>query len=464
MKEEKKKYEELLTTIANTRLVYNTMNDLEDMLDNHSIHNNGIKRCFTTLQKLRSVYRDIKGEVSQMTNDALDLDIVLADYQQAWTFFRSNLFRRSNPESVALELLAYCCPPYIREGITPSRNSIYQEVIAQHIDLPFLLLMILKAIPGYDSKDGDVENIDELFDNVMQVMEKFASNSTLFNAQSAIGRAREEENRTRLTLYLHVSNILYYYQSFVDSEERYDMSNQHKQNQVQLDIAGFWNECGGKLEQTKFWQIEDMDNYGCYRMTLWEKKANNQLLCTRHTLFVSRSDEGNLVYYMHHPEAVEKIIKGEALNDNDHVWYQTPMLDRTPSAITLTRLLDSGVWREEIPLTRCTDETVTAQYERWMNHDCKIVNPFSKFDYRFNINLYAVTPTHLYIPTDDEGEYYKVPKSSYEGFGLIQMTDSVGTVKINGKTYLAFDEFLLFISTDKEELDKYGITIVNTIE
>ena len=159
MAEESTRYEEWLTTIANTRLIYNTMDELEEMLDNHSIHNNGIKRCFNSLQKLRSAYRDLKVETDLMTDGIIHLDEALQHYQKAWKFFHNHLYRRSHPDQVAIELLSYCYPPYIREGLGAKRASIYQQVIEQNINVPFLLLLLLKAVPGYDSKEGDVANI-----------------------------------------------------------------------------------------------------------------------------------------------------------------------------------------------------------------------------------------------------------------------------------------------------------------
>ena len=38
------------------------MDEIEAMLDNHSIHSNGIKRSFNTPQKMRSAFRDLKVE------------------------------------------------------------------------------------------------------------------------------------------------------------------------------------------------------------------------------------------------------------------------------------------------------------------------------------------------------------------------------------------------------------------
>ena len=83
MLQESIKYDEWLTTIANTRFIYNTIDELEDMLDNHSIHSNGIKRCFTTKQKLRSAFRDLKVEVELMTDGIMNLDRVITQYQRA---------------------------------------------------------------------------------------------------------------------------------------------------------------------------------------------------------------------------------------------------------------------------------------------------------------------------------------------------------------------------------------------
>lgn len=51
----KETYEEWLTAIANTRLLFNTMAELEDWLDNHSLHNNGVKRSFKSVQRMRAV-------------------------------------------------------------------------------------------------------------------------------------------------------------------------------------------------------------------------------------------------------------------------------------------------------------------------------------------------------------------------------------------------------------------------
>lgn len=464
MTKEPTKYEEWLTTIANTRLIYNTIDELEDMLDNHSIHNNGIKRCFTTQQKLRSAFRDLKVEVEMMTDGIINLERVLMHYQRAWIFFRENLYRRANPEQIAIELLSYCYPPYIREGIGARRRAIYEQVVEKNINVSFLLLMLTKVIPGYDSRDGDVIDMPTQYERVMKLLESYTGTGTIFNLLPAITRAREEKNKSRIMLLYHVAQILDIYESYADAGNLYDTSNDAKSSRYNLDIVGFWNECDGKLLNTDFWQIEDAIEYGTYFMTHWHKDADDRVTGIRYTLFLMEGIDGNLVYYLLHPEAINHHMKGLTYGDTDQVWYQTEFLEDKPDVLPLQRVMFSGVWPLKINLTRCTSEDVLSQYNRWINHDCEIVKPYANLEYEFHPNIYAITHEHIYIPTDREGEYYKIPKSEHEGLDRIQLFDNVGTMSMNGKTYLAFDELMLYIETSKKEMERYKIERVNCID
>lgn len=464
MQQESAKYEEWLTTIANTRLIYNTMNELEDMLDNHSIHSNGIKRCYSTSQKLRSAFRDLKGEVELMTDGLLDLDYVMTHYQRAWLFFRDNLYRRTNPEQIATELLSFSYVPFVREGISAGRVAIYNQVIKQDISIPFLLLMLLKVIPGYDSKDGDAIDMPTEFEHVMRLLENFTGSGSMFILNPAISKAREEQYKSRLMLLYHVSQILDSYESTSSASNLYDLSLASKSRRYNLDIVGFWNECEGKLIYTDFWQIEDALEFGTYFMTHWHKDASNTLTGIRYTLCILEWTDGSLIYYLIHPEAIKHRMKGLAYGDSDHVWYQTKILEDGTDSLPLKRFMFSGVWPQEISLTRCTDEDVLSQYERWLNHDCEIVKPYAHLEYDFYPGIYAITQDHIYIQSENGNEYYKVPKETNEGFDHIQIDDNVGTMLMNGKIYLVFDELMLYIGTDKKELQRYGIERTQCIE
>lgn len=463
MIQESPKYEEWLTTIANTRFIYNTMDEFEDMLDNHSIHSNGIKRCFFTKQKLRSAFRDLKVEVENMTDYMVNLDRVLIHYQRAWLFFRENLHRRTNPEQVALDILSYCYPPYIENSSGTKRNAIFKKIKEHEINVPFLILMLIKVIPGYDSKEGDAVDMPKQYEMIMELLEKFTGNSTMFTTLPVITKARENPNKSRLMLLFHVSQILDTYESYAEQGNMYEMSNDIKANRINLDIAGYWNEHNGELQSTNFWQIENARDDGTYFVTQWRKNAENQVVGIRYPLFITEGTDGNLVYYMLHPEAIKHRMKGQKYGDADHVWYKTEFLDKFPDTLPLQRMLYSSVWPQKINLTRCTDEEVTAVYDRWLLKTCVIVKPYQHLEYYFTPGIYAITQEHIYIRSENEGEYYKVPRSACNGFERIQITDNVGIMTMNGRVYLAFDEFLLYISTQRKELQRYNIERVNCI-
>lgn len=457
-------YIEWLTTIANTRLIYNTMSELEDMLDSHSIHNNGIKRCFASLQRLRSAFRDLKVEVDHLTDGTVSLDSLLRHYSAAWTFFRQHLYRRANPEQVALELLDYCYPPYTHERGATNRVAIYRRVMEQEINVPLLLLLLVKALPGYESKEGDVVDMSSHFERVLSLLEQFTEKRAMFSLLPIINKARGEIRKTRLMLLYHVAQILNTYTAYIDNTQLYDTSSLLKESRCRLDIAGFWNECEGKPHSTQFWQIEEALEGGTYFMTHWRKDAENHLIGIRYTLFIMKDTNGKLVYYMLHPTAIQQRMKGRDYGDADHVWYQTEWLEKSPSVLPLRRLLPSRQWPLKIQLTRCQDADVVALYQRWLHHDCEVVKSYVHLEYEFHPNIYAVTQSHIYISSENEGEYYKVPKSAYEGFDRIQISDNVGTMLMNGKVYLAFDEFMLYVGTSPKELQHYGIERVNCID
>ena len=88
---------------------------------------------------------------------------------------------------------------------------------------------------------------------------------------------------------------------------------------------------------------------------------------------------------------------------------------------------------------------------------------FEELEYEFHPNIYAVTNSDIYVPTCTEGEYYKIPRDAVEGFNQIQLNDNVGLMTMNGATYLAFDEMLVYIPTTKNSLKKYRIEKVNSI-
>ncbi len=457
------KYEEWLTTIANTRLIYNTMYELEKMLDNHSIHSNGIKRCYGTQQKLRACFRDLTCEVAEMTSGTLYLNQVLRCYKITWDFYKTFLNRRAHPEKDVIEILSFTYHPYKQDGYGKKKLSIYQQIIEQDINIPILILLLLKAFPGYDSKEGDIIEWERKYEEVISTLDKFTDKRTMFSSMPVLSLARREKHKSRIMLLYHVVNILNTYESYSSVVNLYNTADSSKNSRVSLDLTGFWNTQSGKLESTEFWEFEPTADEGIYFMTFWKKTAENKLYYTRYSTCIIEDDSGKLIVYMIHPESIKNRIKGEIYKDSDHVWYECDMPRSIhPNKLDLEKRVSSSLWPHKIPLTRVENEKHIQQYEKWKER-CDVQSNYPDCDYILTYNLFAITIDALYIKLDDK-QFYRVPIEAHKGFENIKLGDNVGTMIMNGKSYIVFDELMLYIPATNKQLKQYGITLVEHID
>ena len=149
MEQETSIYEEWLTTIVNTRLIFNTTEEFEDFIDNHSIHNNSIKKCFTSPQKMRAAFTDLQAFVSFLSQGSLNLSTFMTEYEKASSFFSNNLARRTHPKKTADEILRNHFMPHTINGHPRKKADIYRQIEEQNIDIAILIMMLMKALPGF---------------------------------------------------------------------------------------------------------------------------------------------------------------------------------------------------------------------------------------------------------------------------------------------------------------------------
>ena len=454
-------YEEWLVTITNTRLIFNTMDEYEEKLG-CKFHGNGIKRYYKTPQEMRACFRDFKVEVAEATDGVLVLEDILTNYKRSWEFYHNNLTRRNNPTQIALEILDYCIHSYSTYKYGKKKQTIYNQILTKQIDPTFLVLFLLKAIPGYDSTAGDVVDFNRKYEEVIALLETFTSEGTMFASLPVISMARDEKWKSRIMLIYHVTIILNHYATFISSCELMSAVSDVKEDIVPLEMAGYWNECGGLLDSTQFWEFEPTAQEGIFWPVFYQKKADNKLFKTKYTMCTMKCCFNKLLLYLAHPKSIVHRIKGLKYKDADHTWYECdfpPSLH--PDTLPLQRRLFSSVWQQHLNLTRVTNESVIQQYEKW-KRTCEVVNNYPECDYEFSICLYAVTQEALFIKANNDS-FYKIPKDINEGFSNINLNDNVGIITINGKDYIAFDELSVYISTSENQLKKYGITLVDYI-
>lgn len=458
---EESKYLEWLNVVANTRLVFNTMSELEDYLDNKNIHNNGIKRCFNTEQKARSAFYDLSKYAEEVTLDILDLETTMRQYMRASTFYQKKLSRKKNPEKVAVDILKYFYPCWEEEKYTKSMLYILEEIKEENYSIPILVLLLTKAWYGYESKGGDVKDFADSYNKVISLIDDFTKDSGYFASMPSISEAKQELYKTRLTLLSHIKVVLSSYSDFASPDSIFELAQSFKEDLVDIDIEGYWNECGGRAVRTDFWHIEKTSDVGVYFANKYNKKQNDTIEIMRYVMQIAKSYAGLIIYILH-PQAPKHFLNGLPYDEEDHCFYHTesPQDWDDVKEINLTKHINYKGWDNRINLTKVTDKKLIKEYDSLID-TCTIVNKYEEWEYEFLLNLYAITREAIYIATADGNKFYKVPISLQESFSKITIDSRVGLIVMKKTTYIAFDEFMIYIPVKR--IKKYGIEVVDII-
>ena len=455
-------YLEWLNVITNSRLIFNTLDELEDYLDNHNIRTNGVKRCYRNKQLARATFYDLYMYVEKASNSVLDLEITMKQYKKASDFYQKKLSRKKAPDKVAKDILKYFYPCWEEERYTKSMLNILEEIEEKNIRIEILVLLLMKAWPSYESKDGDINNFDETYNCVIRLMDDFTKDTGYFESMPTITEALEEQHKTRLTLLNHVKLILSSYSDFASPDTIFDLTQCVKEDHVDLDIEGYWNECGGRMERTDFWRIEKTTDAGMYFLTKYIKKQNNIVEKMRYGLEIIKVNTGLLVYLLH-PKAPKHLFGGQPYDEGDHCYYHMdkPKDWDDVTELNLTKSINYKGWANKIILTKVTDERLVEDYQSIVDN-CTIANKYAEWEYDFLLNLHAITQDAIYITTADGDKFYKLPIDMRESFSKLTIDSRVGLIVMGNMTYIAFDEFMIYIPVKK--IKRYGIEVVDRVE
>ena len=461
-KKEVNQYQEWLRVIANSRLIFNTLEELETYLDNHSIKDNGILRSYNTEQKARAAFYDLYMYCDRATESAADLEKTMLRYKKASEYYLKKLSRKKYPEKLAADLLSRYYSISEKEKYTKSTLSIFDDIKEKGLSVPLLVLLILKAWPSYESKDGDADDFAQKYNATIDFMSEFTKEIGFFETMPAIEMAKQELRKTRMTLLGHVKLILSKYIDFSSHDNIFDLTQNIKENLADLDIEGFWNECGGRAERTDFWHIESTKDIGIYFATKYEKKQDGTIEKKRFSMEVSH-DDGKTLVYLVHPKAPKHLVNGQPYDEGDHCYYDMKDVkdSDTIDEMFLTKIINYKAWPCKINLTRVTDSNLINDYNSMLDN-CRIVNKYAEWEYVLLSNLYAITREAIYIVTAEGDKFYKVPIDMEDSFSKITIDSNVGLLVMSNMTYIVFDECMLYIPVKK--IKKYGIEVVERVE
>lgn len=457
-------YASRLVTIANTRLLFNTTAELEDFLDIRGIRTNGILRCCPTPQRVRATYRDLDDESRIQSDGQFSLSWLLPCYEAATDFYKQRLARRRDPETIATRLLDLYFNAPMRRRPSPTIAAIYRDMMERDINPFILLLLMLKAIPGYDSKTGDVTDIDQQFEKVMRFLSVYTRDE-LFGEAPVVKAVQNETTRTRLTLIRHTLNILGTHEAYSTPDYLNQTVERLKQGIIDLDINGFWT---SSLDKRTFWHIQAANNTGAYFATLYTREGPLMLTASHYVFNLFSESSDRMVAYVQGPEAMKHLITKHKFADGDVAWYIAPKYDSdAPQSLSFMLYIPTPLWPERIELTRVTDPLTVNRLQHEI--DCHPVEQlYQDAQYTLSIGIFAITRQAAYILDETDQSFYRIPFFTSHKFESITLSDNIGILTMGGRRYLAIDEHLLYIpispaATAPRHLRRYGITRITDL-
>ncbi len=316
-----------------------------------------------------------------------------------------------------------------------------------------------------------------------------------------IGKARSLENskKTRLSLIYYIQGILDGAETLSNPKISFEASKDYLRHLATLDIAGYWGV--RTADNTKdFFQIQPTNVPGLYFFTKYTVKGISnkdyqssdepfRIEKERYEVAITRlvdtdsPDAKNEEYqfYFIKPHIYLDYIKGRSIRTENHAYYYTKIDDsKGIDAIRLHLNTERwghqfkesirNPWRQSLELHKSSNEHAVARHEKDIKEAIDrgvCVDKFEKFKYEISLTLYnimrAITRDYLYLRTENEGEYFKIPKDINESLGKYSFEEITYIIKIQGKMYIGFPTSSLYISISPSSLKKWGIERVKSI-
>lgn len=444
-----------LHTIERTRLLRNTLKELELLVGFSVSNGNGLTRKGgKSLFVKDAIFRELAHIANKETG--LNLQDVIDTYIETDRML-DRLGKIKDAPQTCKHLIWYF---YENGEATEDIANILNSIENRHA--PFIILMLMNALPRLTAKGGDVKDISRDYHNIMSLLEQSVNKGLrlkklpmLSLLEDSIRKNPKIMNRLHL---ISITNAILNSYGALSTRER--MSNSNKiiaENMFFPDIDGIWTE--GKAA-TEFWKIERIANgYNLYKYSLY--KERKELKFTKYFLKIFHCEDGYRAIVIH-PHAIQSLVGNTPLPNNMYANFKCEVSNEV---ISFEPFTTESKWMKLSVLRR---DAATEYFSKVLHDDLFRHSDCHPEDaYSFNLSLVAITNNDLYIKKG-VNEYYKVPKSMHTLLSDVGFKSNVGIITFLNKPqhneYIAFDDFNLYYDVSNDEkINCLGIAITNEI-
>lgn len=481
-----------LNAISRTSLLFNTKQELAEHIGYPSLlNNNSISKIKEPFRK-RAILHELEREVKSYTIDEYDLEFFLDNYEEASKFYQRYIsgrkpFDLSNNSNIVGEMLDYVYGDHIlAECLSESQKDLFCKIYDAErdridIDASILLAMILGVLPEYDSRKGDVKNINNDFNTVFAFLESYFDKRQYHNAQLKIfldqyrGRSKDNIIRNRLFLAHSIWMVLVDYKTLYNEQERYELNVDLEEEYRRLPGLEdcFWEEESFKQDVKVYWTFNLNDSW-TYFLDKYEYK-DRKLTKLRYECIFLR-EEGGLYAVINHPDYAKELLNGDYSSFKNRAKFQieydcnddSKLIDK----IQFIPILPNPKIFSVRELHRIKDVERIERYKK--------LGPAQLLEcYNYVRTAYAITRDAIFFQDFEEivnakgdvdiklcdNSFYalRMPEDDEILFN-ITLKDNIGILTLGGRKYIYLAPlFKSFEITTEEEMGKNNVVKTNHI-
>ena len=432
---------------------------------------NAIRRTFLFCNSLQdkkyAVFSTFENELKEIAQDnAASLKNLLDEYEQTSGFYDNEDLRRKKYLSNMDSVLAIVESIYFTHVLPEDRklaklvDSLYDpesdRLKIPGMNIAILALMLLKIIPGYNSRDGDVEDIGGDYSRACGLIDQFYLNANiecnLFrkNIEDKIKEGKISLNRVCIIEVLDVcmNNV--------------DFSRNHRHEFHELyryyNIDGLWVEFG-KGQPTIFYNIYFNGMTYSMEMVDISKRPVQYILFGVETIYDEY--EAKIRCITTNPRGRTRVVQGKTVGVLDYSVHNLDLLDEfgnpdfeNPVILKLTDVHVHPNYDFHAKMLHKASESLEKMFENTAA-SCECCDRYANYRTVYDVGtcILAITQNHIYVKARENNFVYRIDKEKYEYKNIssvrIDSPAGIATIASDGP-YIGFESIGLYIDVKNE--------------
>lgn len=465
-----------LNAIRRTFLFCNSLDELAketgipSIVDNNNFNKIGEDRQI-------AVFRHFEEELERIADFyTASLTELLDEYKATSEFYSMEDLKRKTYLCTEESVLAIMESIYLNHSLPTADKKLAKfvgmiydpdidKLLIPGLNPAILVLLMTNIIPGYNSRNGKVTDINADYKKVTELMKKFGNHATLVGnrlkdeIEKKIRKGEIRLNRVGIIV------LLDYYISNIDfcNNKRHELSEIYSY----YNIDGLWVDVADTPTPSIFYNI----NYNgmTYNMEMSDisKIPIQYILFSVETLY---NEYNNTIEFITtNPRGRTKAVLRKQIDILDYSLHTIELLDKNgmpnyknPKIIRLSPIYLHNSYEFQAKELYKATEAQVSEYEKAIeSRRCQDKYEKYKSEYDADTHILAITQNYIYVKAREPETVYRINKSKYDDryISSVDIDSPAGIATIASESpYIGFEKIGLYIDVrDENSLSEKGV-------